>query len=166
MFELFLPYVIGTALGIEPTVEEAVIADTAVVEDAGQMARTPEPQIPTGKFTTAVEVKPILGATKGSWVAVRDYNGQDLVYFTHLMSWRCGLWDVKYGLNGAAADQVIALEPCHEDTAAANAMTDIENFPIYLTMPPGSVQSISVLITYDDGSTEAGEFERNAVLIP
>ncbi|WP_368187426.1 hypothetical protein [Aestuariibius sp. HNIBRBA575] len=174
MIELFLPFVIGTALGAEPEMDAvaAMQDDTAVVLpqiDAGSgdgADRVPEPQVPTGKFTTAVEVKPILGMTKANWVAVRDYEGQDLVYFTHLLSWRCGLWDIRYGVNGAPATEVFPMEPCHEDTASPNAMTDVENFLPYVIMPSGFVNNIYVEITLDDGTVDFARFDRNQVLIP
>ncbi|WP_420859898.1 hypothetical protein [Marivivens marinus] len=172
MWELMLPYLIGTALGITPapdgmapdTMAAAPAAAETALEDLS--VREPEPQVPTGKFTTAVEIKPILGMTKGNWVAVRLYEGQDLLYFTHLLSWRCGMWEVRYGLNGAPAETVFPLEPCHEDTASPNSMTDMVNYLPYVTLPPESVDSIYVEIFYDDGTSDFAQFNRNEVLIP
>ncbi|PWG17253.1 hypothetical protein [Salibaculum griseiflavum] len=175
MLDLFLPYLLGLALGIEPPTAEpgagSATEDVSAVEiDPGSgddlATREPEPQVPTGKFTTAVEIKPIVGMTKSNWVAVRLYEGQDLLYFTHLLSWRCGIWDIRYGLNGAPADTVFPMEPCHEDSAQPNAMTDVANFLPYVALPPESIESVYVEITYDDGSTDFARFERGAVLIP
>lgn len=179
MLEFFLPLLIGIAAGIEPQlssgapaeaveeVAEEAPLDTGIGEGSGDgPEREPEEQIATGKFTTAVEVKPILGMTKGNWVAVRDYNGQDLVYFTHLLSWRCGLWDIRYGVNGAPAEEVFPMEPCYPDSATPNAMTDVETFLPYVTMPPGSVESIYVEVTFDDGTTDFARFDRAEVEIP
>ncbi|EAR50159.1 hypothetical protein OG2516_15764 [Oceanicola granulosus HTCC2516] len=170
MIELFLPYVIGLVLGIEPPARAAPGEESAVLapldEGSGDAAApAPEPQIATGKFTTAIEVKPILGMTKANWVAVRDYEGQDLLYFTHLLSWRCGLWDISYGLNGAPPEQVVAMEPCHEDTATPNAMSD-PAFQPYIALPPGSVESIYVQVTFDDGTGDFARFERAQIEIP
>lgn len=118
-----------------------------------------------GAFTTAAEVKPILNATKSSWIAVREYDGNDLVYFTHLESWRCGLDGVKFGINSDTADQIWELETCYEGEAAPNAMKAEGRLP-YVTLPLGSVQSIVIELTYDDGTTDTVVYQRDAVKMP
>jgi len=129
-----------------------------------QMTRIAEPQTPLGRFTTATEVRPILTATRGNWVAVREYGGQDLVYVTHLMAWRCGLIGLRVGLNGGDL-QDWPLPPCHADTAAPNALLPEDGLP-YQGHPAGSVDSVQVKITYDDLGIDSATFERAMVLIP
>ena len=177
MIDLFLPLIIGVGLGIEPpsggepqaapAASSAVaIADASGTGDDLDATRAPEPQVPTGKFTTAVEVRPILGMTKGNWVAVREFDGQDLVYFTHLLSWRCGLWDIRYGINGAPAETVVAMETCYDEMAAPNVMQDVANFLPYVAYPLSSVDSIYVEIVFDDGTTDFAQFNRSDIQIP
>lgn len=115
-------------------------------------------------FTTAAEVKPILTATKPQWIAVREWDGQDLVYFTNLLAWRCGVASVRYSLNGGEA-QLLPLEPCHEGTATPNAMLAEDILP-YITQPLGSVQSVTVSVTYDDDSADEATYDRKSVLMP
>lgn len=116
-------------------------------------------------FTTAAEVKPILTATKGNWVAVREFDGNDLLYFTHLESWRCGLSGVEYSVNSDALDQVWTLETCYEDEAAPNAMKEEGRLP-YITLPLGSVETITIRLLYDDDTTDDAAFERGAIMTP
>lgn len=113
-------------------------------------------------FTTAAEVRPILAMTRANWVSLREYGGADLIYFTHLLAWRCGLSAIRYGLNGNAPTQVFALEPCHQGSAQPNAIT---SDAVYVKQPIGSVKSLSVVVTYDDGSTESVDFKRAQVLM-
>lgn len=186
MLEFILPYLFGVALGasfgggtsvvapqtapeVMPAAPEAIPDKTApaLAETAPLAERQPEPQVPSGRFTTAVEIRPILTATKASWIAIRDYDGQDLVYFTQLLSWRCGLWEIRYGLNGAPPTQSLPLEPCHDETASPNALVgDMSEFPIFLSAEAGSVQSVEVEIIYDDGTSDAAVFARQMVLMP
>lgn len=116
-------------------------------------------------FTTAAEVRPIIEAQRATWVGVREYNGQDLLYFTALMAWRCGLSEIRYGLNGASPVVPVPMEPCHEGTAAPNAMTDPTLLP-YIALPLKSVDLVSVEIVYDDGQTSMIAVPRAAVQIP
>ena len=116
------------------------------------------------QFMTAEEVKPILGMTQGSWVAVRVFEGQDLLYFTHLMSFRCGLEGILYGVNGETPSNLYAMEPCHEGTAAPSAMDPIQ-FPLYVSFPVGSVHSVTIMLKYDDGSKEQATFQRAQIQI-
>ena len=116
-------------------------------------------------FTTAAEVKPILTATRGQWVAIREYDGKDLVYFTNLLAWRCGLAQVAWGINGGAPETVMPMEPCHEGEAQPNALKMEEVLP-YAEAPLGSIASLTVAVTFDDGSVETASYERKAVLMP
>lgn len=125
---------------------------------------TPEDQTPTGKFTTAAEIKPILTATKGQWIAVREYDGQDIIYFTQLLSWRCGLSAIRYSVNSGPM-QVYPMPPCHMDMAQPNAFLDDEAMPI-MGLPPKSVQTVDVEVFLDDTSVDFVSYQRSQVLIP
>lgn len=116
-------------------------------------------------FTTAAEVKPILQATKANWVALRDYDGNDLLYFTHLESWRCGLAQVRFSVNSTAATRVWEMEPCYEGTAQPNALKLEDHLP-YIVIPQGMTNTVSVVVVYDDGTEDRADFERKAILMP
>ncbi len=115
-------------------------------------------------FTTADEVRPILEATKPNWVAVREFDGQDLVYITQLLSWRCGLESIAIGLNGDAP-AIWEVEPCYDETPTPNAIK-AENILPYKRYPLGSVAVIDVVLTYDDGTETAAQFDRKNVMSP
>lgn len=136
------------------------------LDTAEPPTREPENQNPTGRYTTATEVKPILGMTRASWIAIQQNGDQDFLYFSNLLAWRCGLWEVRYGLNGAPPETVLPLEPCYDDTASPNSMVDFENFPIYITAPAGSIESVDLELLFDDGTTDAAVYARQSVLMP
>lgn len=115
-------------------------------------------------LTDAAAIKPILTATKANWVAVREFDGQDLVYFTHLEAWRCGLEALSYSINGGD-DTVRELETCYEGEAAPNAMKEEGRLP-FITQPLGSVETITIRLLYDDGTTDEATFARDAVKTP
>ena len=135
----------------------ALSAATALAESP----TVAEDQTPTGQFLTATEVRPILAATQGSWVAVREFNGQDLLYFTHLLSWRCGLYEIKFSVNG---DEMQSFPMAECDVNAP--MTVPSDATIYLEYPLGSIETIDVELLYDDLGTEQASFERAKVMIP
>lgn len=48
--------------------------------------------------------KQILPMTKENWIAFRNYDGKQLIYFTHLVVYRCGLSEIRYSFNSHALD--------------------------------------------------------------
>lgn len=181
MFDFFLIIIalgMGAAGAGGPSTESAQVASQTQPANDGLLSGTEEgavsggaavsqyvaePQTPSGKFTTATEIKPIMGATKGNWVAVREYDGNDLVYFTHLLSWRCGLVGIEYRINGGPV-QNWPLAPCQVDTAQPNAIP--QDAQIYAVHPLKSVEMLDVEIIYDDLSRDSASFQRNQVLMP
>lgn len=113
-------------------------------------------------FTTAREVRPILTATRASWVSLREYNGKDLLYFTQLAAWRCGLSEVRFSVNGGS-EQRWALEPCYEGEASPNAIKS-QDIWVYGQAALGSVETVKVRILYDDGSQDLMNYSRASIL--
>ncbi|WP_418591882.1 hypothetical protein [Ponticoccus sp. (in: a-proteobacteria)] len=138
--------------------------EAPVAEADAPLPYEAEQQVATGRFTTAVEVKPIMAATRANWIAVREFNGQDLVYVTHIWSWRCGLVALHYGVNGAAPEPW-PLPDCHEETNAPNAMLPDDGLP-YRGYPLGSIETVTVELIFDDLTVERATFNRQGAMIP
>lgn len=153
--------VIGQNTVVEGQVAPANSEFDMSVVPAGLKA---DSQTPSGKFLTATEVRPILEATKSNWVAVRDYDGQDWLYVTHLWSWRCGLKAIAISVNGEGL-QDWPMPQCHEQFTTPNAVLEDDGLPV-LTFRQNSVQTITIQIVYDDLSMDIARFERGNVLIP
>ena len=159
MFDAILTAVtLATGSGV---VAPAVQAPDYVVSASALVA---EDQTPTGKFTTATEIKPIITMTQGNWVAVREWDGQDLIYVSHLWAWRCGLVQIEISINGGDAE-VWPLPPCHEDTAQPNAIIESDGLP-YRRFELKSIETLDVTVTFDDLTTQSASFERKNVLLP
>ncbi len=116
------------------------------------------------QFTTADEVKPILTATKANWVAVREYDGKDLLYFTHLMAWRCGLDSIHYSVNGGA-ETLWKGEPCYDSEAQPNAIKATDTLP-FTSFGLNTINNVAVRIVYDDGSQDSANYARAAIMTP
>lgn len=134
-----------------------------VESGASPQSYAAEPQVPSGKFTTATEIKPIMNATRANWVAVREFDGNDLIYMTHILSWRCGMVGLRYAINDGPM-QDWPLGGCDEDTAQPNAIP--QDATIYEVHPLGSIAAVEVEIIYDDLSRDTARFDRKSVLVP
>src|SRR6185312_5825086 len=87
-----------------------------------------------------------LEMTSGSWLSFRDYNGL-LLYYTHLMSYRCAIREVRIGIDTTVPNKPIPLGECdpkHPYEIPSKAQP-------YLKLPPGT-KMVSVELTYRDGS--------------
>jgi Caspase domain len=92
------------------------------------------------------EQRKILEMTAGSWLMLREFNGL-LLYYTHLVSYRCAIRQVRVGIDSTIPDRALVLPPCNERepmAIPADAQT-------WLRLPPATGM-VSVELTYRDGS--------------
>jgi hypothetical protein len=88
----------------------------------------------------------------------RQYNGL-LLYYSQLMSYRCGIRELRIGVDTTMPKQVIALPPCdprHPEEIPSDAKP-------YLNLPPAT-QLVSVELTYRDGSVSETKTFKNDTL--
>lgn len=110
---------------------------------------------------TAQELPPkaiyqaMLDAAQASgWVQFRNYAGQQLVYFTALQTLHCRLSEIRYSINSDALDQRFALVPCNPQMAFA-LPPDAGPEQVYLSLPPGTAETVTVQVIWDDGTESA-----------
>jgi hypothetical protein len=97
----------------------------------------------------------ILDMTATSWLSFREFNGL-LVYYTHLMSYRCAIREVRVGIDSAVPDKVLKMPACDPRDPS---VIPHEATP-YLKLAPAT-KSVSVELTYRDGSvSEIKSFRR------
>jgi len=97
----------------------------------------------------------ILDLTATTWLSFAEFNGL-LVYYTHLMSYRCAIREVRVGIDSTVPDKVLKMPPCDPKDPSSIPR---EAQP-YLKLAP-QTKSVSVELTYRDGSvSEIKSFRR------
>lgn len=110
---------------------------------------------------TAQELPPLelyqqmLEMNKSSgWVAFRNYNGQQWIYFTPLVTLHCRLEEVSYSINSADLDQEFILPRCNP-SMPFSVPTDGGVEAIAITLPLGSAQTVSVQVRFTGVKTKS-----------
>ncbi len=112
------------------------------------------------QFNSAAEVKPILQMIIPQWVGLREYDGQDLLYFTLLEVYRCGLEQIRYRINGEEP-RIWVTEPCEGDATFSEIGED--RLP-YTEFPLRSVNEVIIELIFDDGTMQTETYPRDSIL--
>lgn len=114
-------------------------------------------------FTTSAGVKPILELIRSKWIAIRPYQGQDLLYMTMLLTYRCGIEQIRFSYNGGPL-QAWDGEPCYRDEASPMALKMETHLP-YAVAPLDSLQTVTINLLFDDGTQMEHSYTRKDVQI-
>jgi hypothetical protein len=111
-------------------------------------------------FRPEVEIerfyRSILETTAGSWLAFR-HDAPNILYYTHLSSYRCTIAELRVGLDQLTPDRVVTMAACDmRDPAATPADVDT-----HLWIDP-SVKFATAQIVYRDGTVSKVRMFRRA----
>jgi hypothetical protein len=142
-----------------PSVELAADTPAATIEvryiDASGNMQGPFPIKFDPEAALIRDQRKILDMTATSWLSYREFNGL-LVYYTHLVSYRCAIREVRIGIDTAVPDQVLKMPPCDMKDPVAIPY-DVKP---YMKLSPSN-KFVSVELTYRDGSvSEIKSFRR------
>ena len=94
--------------------------------------------------------KNILEQFTNGWISYRLWEGKQLVYFTHLISYRCALEAVSYGVDKENPDESFEIGDCDPDNPHAIPSSG-PGSKVYLSIPK-STSFISVRLNYADNT--------------
>lgn len=100
--------------------------------------------------------KQILEQFWTSWIAFDASGNRGLVYFTHMLSYRCAIKAVRYGFNGGPLEKSLDMPACNPADPYALPDGYLPYFKV-----GDDVTSMSVQVTYADGAqSPVREFRR------
>lgn len=106
------------------------------------------------RFTPATALvagqKEILERLSSAWLSFRDWDGRRLAYFTHLISYRCAIAEVRYALDGDTPDRTFELGPCNEADPHAIPQSG-PGSEVYEAIPKAT-NHVTVQLLYRDGT--------------
>ncbi|HLJ00752.1 MAG TPA: caspase family protein [Bradyrhizobium sp.] len=142
-----------------PSVELPADASAATIEvryiDAFGAMQGPFPIKFDPEAALIHDQRKILELTATSWLSFREFNGL-LVYYTHLLSYRCAIREVRIGVDTTVPDQALKMPPCN----MKDPLVIPSDAKPYLKLSPSN-QFVSVELTYRDGSvSEIKSFRR------
>ena len=118
--------------------------DDAAGRSHGPYALVFEPQA-----QAVASTRQVLDMTAGSWLSFREYPaGHRLVYFTHLVSYRNGLREIRYSIDEDTLAKRFKITP---DWSGPGAPRIREGDPIMVEIPMAA-RYVQVQIVYADGS--------------
>ena len=98
-----------------PSIELAADAPAATIQvryvDASGELQGPFPIKFDPEAALIRDQRKILDMTATSWLSFREFNGL-LVYYSHLMSYRCAIREARIGIDSAVPDKVLKMPPC------------------------------------------------------
>jgi uncharacterized caspase-like protein len=132
-----------------PLSSNAMAIDVSYRDSAGAM-RGPFRVTFDPDSAIASSTKDTLQMSPTSWLSFRDYDGRRLLYFTSLISSRCGIAEVRYALDSMSPARVFQLPPCNRN----EPFSVPSDFLIYIETPLAT-RFASVQLRYKDGSQSA-----------
>ena len=95
------------------------------------------------------QLKMMAEAAKDQWVAFRNWDGRQWIYFTIPVTYHCGLREIRYSLNGKDLGERWPVPACN---AQMPFNVDPQKDKIYLAFEPGAVGAVSLQLVYADGT--------------
>lgn len=124
-------------------------ASIAIAATVLSLMAIPGAEAQQSRVMPLAQVKAIMQQTRSNWLSFRNYGGRQLIYFSHIISWHCGISEIRYSINSTALDRRFPVPKCNPALPNNIASGD----KIYLDLPPASARTVSVQIVYEDGSS-------------
>lgn len=89
-------------------------------------------------------------AAADGWVAFRDFDGHQWVYFTPLVVLHCRVHEIRYSVNSTMLDLRFPVPACNP-TVPFSLPPDAGPETVAIVLEQGAAHSVSVQVVLDDG---------------